>query len=568
MDPKIRNRKDCLQCKKSFIITDQDWGFYQKMAVLEPTLCPVCRARRRLAFRNERTFYKDACAQCKKTIVSQFSPLRGLIVYCESCYWKDSWEGQEYGRDFDFSKTFGEQFDALNRAVPHMAMIHTNSENCEYTHLAANNKNSYMLIESSDNESCIHSYWLQKCRDCIDTSYAHESEKMYNCDDCVNCYALQYCRNCSKCTDSYFLLNCRDCTNCYGCVNLSHKEYCVFNEQKTKEEYKQFIASKKLTIWNGVCAAHEEFEKFSIGYPRKYAYSQNAEGCAGNYLRNAKNCLRAFHAYDCENCTYAEHVWRNAKDCMDVSTVGIDAQLVYDSINTALGVYMMRCTNQCWNGSNNCDFCFFCGGLSYGFGCVAIKKGDHCILNKKYSQEEYDTLREKIITHMKETGEWGHFLDPKYSLFGYNETIAQEEYPLEKEAAVMAGFQWQDLISGSRGKETIMSASLPESIADIPDTITKEVLACVQCHKNYNIISQELKFYRANSIPLPQLCPDCRHSRRIAFRGPNELWSRQCMCDKNGHEHAGKCPAQFETTYSPDRPEIIYCGFCYQKEVE
>jgi len=27
------------------------------------------------------------------------------------------------------------------------------------------------------------------------------------------------------------------------------------------------------------------------------------------------------------------------------------------------------------------------------------------------------------------------------------------------------------------------------------------------------------------------------------------------------------CDVEFETTYAPDRPEIVYCEKCYQKEV-
>ncbi len=34
------------------------------------------------------------------------------------------------------------------------------------------------------------------------------------------------------------------------------------------------------------------------------------------------------------------------------------------------------------------------------------------------------------------------------------------------------------------------------------------------------------------------------------------------------HLHGEKhCPNEFETSYAPDRPEIIYCEKCYQQEV-
>ena len=46
-----------------------------------------------------------------------------------------------------------------------------------------------------------------------------------------------------------------------------------------------------------------------------------------------------------------------------------------------------------------------------------------------------------------------------------------------------------------------------------------------------------------------------------------KLWRRSCMCIMKSHEHQEKCNNEFETSYSPDRPEIIYCEGCYQKEV-
>ena len=44
-----------------------------------------------------------------------------------------------------------------------------------------------------------------------------------------------------------------------------------------------------------------------------------------------------------------------------------------------------------------------------------------------------------------------------------------------------------------------------------------------------------------------------------------------CLSDyQNTVEHShhkGKCPNEFETSYAPDRPEIVYCEQCYQAEV-
>jgi len=69
----------------------------------------------------------------------------------------------------------------------------------------------------------------------------------------------------------------------------------------------------------------------------------------------------------------------------------------------------------------------------------------------------------------------------------------------------------------------------------------------------------ELRFYQLMHIPLPRYCPNCRYYERKKWKNPWQLWHRTCM--KEG------CTNEFETSYSPERPEIVYCEKCYQQEV-
>ena len=121
------------------------------------------------------------------------------------------------------------------------------------------------------------------------------------------------------------------------------------------------------------------------------------------------------------------------------------------------------------------------------------------------------------------------------------------------------GWQWEDNVPGTLGKETISLASIPDKIQDVSDSYLKEIFACVVCSKNYNITQNELLFYRKENIPLPRKCPNCRYKRRFDLRPPRKLWHRKCM--KEG------CLNEFETTYAPGRPEKVYCESCYNKEV-
>ena len=65
-----------------------------------------------------------------------------------------------------------------------------------------------------------------------------------------------------------------------------------------------------------------------------------------------------------------------------------------------------------------------------------LKGKEYCILNKQYTREEYEYLVPKLIEKMKADGEWGEFLPPYLSPFGYNETLAAELLPLSQQEAL------------------------------------------------------------------------------------------------------------------------------------
>jgi len=553
MESETRN---CQNCKNQFTIEPDDFEFCKKVNVPTPTFCPDCRLQRRLSFRNERILYKRACDLCKKEVISVYHPGGENTVYCQQCWYSDGWDPLEHGKEYDFSKPFFEQFQELSKAVARPSLINSNSVNSEYTHLAADSKDCYLLFESSNNERCNHSYWMQQSKDCLDCAFVNNSELCYETFVAWNCYKVFFSKECRDCTDGYFLQDCVGLTNCYGCVGLRQKQYHIFNKPYSKEEYFKVLEEKKQQIKDGkVAELVQEFKDFVAGQINKYASIQKSVNSTGNYLLNTKNCISCFHGYEAENCKYGYHVWRNSKDNMDVCTVGRDAEMVYEATNCGVGAYNIKFSNQSWGGNSDLTYCDACQGSSNLFGCVSLRSKNYCILNKQYTKEEYEALVPKIIEHMKSTGEYGEFFPTKLSLFSYNETSAQDHFPLSKEQALAQGFLWKD-----QEEKNV--------------TIGGDILACAHegkctdhCTIGFKVIKAELDFYEKMQLPIPKLCPNCRHYARLAQRNPLKLWHRQCMCDKSHPQHAGKCPNEFETSYAPDRKEIIYCEQCYQAEV-
>jgi hypothetical protein len=160
---------------------------------------------------------------------------------------------------------------------------------------------------------------------------------------------------------------------------------------------------------------------------------------------------------------------------------------------------------------------------------------------------------------------YGEFFPTELSPIAYNQSFAYDFFPLTKGEVESQGFVWQE----ARNKEYNVSKlahEIPDNIEDVDDNILKEVIKCAhageckhECAGVFKITNQELQFYKKLNIPLPQICQNCRHYARFEFRNPIKLWHRHCM--KEG------CTNEFETSYAPNRPEIVYCESCYNNEV-
>jgi hypothetical protein len=159
---------------------------------------------------------------------------------------------------------------------------------------------------------------------------------------------------------------------------------------------------------------------------------------------------------------------------------------------------------------------------------------------------------------MRKTGEWGEFFPIEDSPFAYNETIAADEFPLSREEIKKNGWKWEEIHDETpKVSRVIPAMKLPDAISAIPDDITNWVIQCETTGRPFRIIRQELEFYRRMGLPVPRLHPEERYRQRVAKRNPHQLWKRNCA----------KCRKPTETTYAPERPEIVECEECYLKEV-
>ena len=551
-------KRICQNCKQTFVIEPEDFKFYEKIKVPPPTWCSECRQQRRYAWRNERTLYRRNCDLCGKSTVTIYSPNKNLKVYCLKCWWGDNWDPNIFGRDFDFSRTFFEQYHELQKNVPRMALLSKNAINSDYTNHSGDNKNTYLSFCCFETEDVLYSTWVMKSRNSLDCSYIYDSgEKIY---ECINSRKIYHCQNSfllESCIDCFYCYDCHGCNNCFLSSNLRNKNYVFKNQQYSRDGYFSKIKKYNLSSYMVRKALEKEFlsliENNSI---HRYIISERNINCTGNLLfnsKNSKNCFDSEFLEDTKNI-YAS---LKLKSSMDLYHVGWGAELSYEN-HGCRSPYNSSFCHLCYDNRDitYCDSCQNCQDL---FGCISIKKGEYMILNKKYNKEEYFQLKEKIIEHMKHTGEYGEFFPPSIAPVCYNETQGAYYMPMTREEVLVRGWLWEDKVPGIFGKETIQPERLPDIIEEVKDNIFSEILKCLDCGKNYNIVPNELVFYRTEKIPLPHLCPSCRYKKRFNLQLPRKLWHRKCM--KEG------CENEFETSYAPNRPEIVYCEKCYQQEV-
>ncbi|MEK7583221.1 MAG: zinc-ribbon domain containing protein [Patescibacteria group bacterium] len=529
--------KTCKSCKQNFIVTPDDVSFYEKMAVPAPEYCPECRQERRILFRNFKTLYKVDSAKSGKGVISMYPPDSPYQIYDHEEWWADDWDAKDYGRDFDFSRPFFEQLFDLWKAVPHYGLMNGYSENCVYSNMVWKSKNCYYVFGCIENEECDYGHLVWNSRDCVDNLYLNKCELCYECVDCIGCNRLLYSQESENCSDSIALFDCRGCTNCIGCVGLQQKSYHIYNKPVTKEEYEKFL--KEHTIEEILA----EREKLRLTLPHRSFYGYRNNGVSGNHLYNCKNVQQSFDI---------KMGGENSKFSYTVGTLFNSYDICFTPPNIEESYQAMAC-----GYSKNLLVCHLCNTCSYAsysehcynshniFGCEGLKGSEYCILNKQYSKEEYEALKEKIITHMKSTGEWGKWFPINMSPFAYNESIVNEYSPLTKEQALAKGYRWKDDMPATHGQEH-----------DDPDPM-KRILKCDQCSRNYRFIERELVFYQKLNLPLPSKCFNCRHQRRMNLRLPRKLYDRHCA----------KCEKDIQTSYSPDHKEIIYCEQCYQQNV-
>ncbi len=572
--------RNCQNCKQNFVIEADDFSFYEKLGVPAPTFCPKCRLVRRMTWRNERSLYSRPCDLCKKNTIGAYSPESPFAVYCRDCWWGDNWDATSFGLDYDFSRPFFDQFKDLLKNIPRISMTGSQNIDSDYANYSLSNKNAYLCFASHYNEDGAYLQYSNKTKNAYDCLQVNNSEFVVDCNYCTHLYRCAHLTYAESCSDTILGYDLRGCNYCFGCVGLRQKSYCIFNEQYSKDEYhnivQEFTESKEKFD-----RALQSFETLLENFPHPFAYQRKCVDCTGNDIEEGKSSRECFSVRNVENSSYLFVNCVNIKDSMDANNIASDpVELCYESQGVT-NSNNIKFVDASW-GNSYVEYVNLCFSSENLFGCVGLRSKKYFILNKEYSKQDYFEIIKKIKSQMSEikytdsrglSYGYGEFFPAELSPFSYNETIAMTYYPLTEEESNIKGYKWHT-DKAREYKVTLDNKNLPINPEQYHLNLSQEIISCNhvsvcsdRCTNAFKLLSGEIEVYKSLRIQLPALCPNCRNMGRIKKRGNFVLSHRSCMCELSSHDHDGKCDVEFETSYAPDRKELVYCEKCYQQEV-
>ena len=516
--------KNCSQCETEFYITDKDLEFYEKISPIFwwkkyliplPEICPDCSIQNKFTWRNDKKFYRIKIQG--KELISMYRPDTTWNIIESKTWWEQWYTAVE--KEYDPDTSFFEQFWEVAKATAHPHIITMDSENCDYTNFNGFCKDCYLCAAWNYSENLSYCYNAEKSKDCIDCLFVFQSEHCYELIHSSKCYNVSFSLHSENCSNSSYLDDCIGCSDCYMCVWLENKKYHILNKEYSKEEYSRKLEEMKKDHHS----YHKQFVELSKSTQTRDNYNFNSEECNWEYIIDSNNCNDCYIMSESQDCKNVLNGFPHLSDSQRCCFSGENAELFYETMwsgawgyKNAFGLLILN------NPERNyyCDYCINCKDC---FGCSWLHNAQYCILNKQYTKEQYEALVPKIIERMKQDWEWWAFFSASLSPFGYNETVANEYFPLSKKEAWKKWFNWSDYQAPFPKVEKIIPAEkLPDNISDIPDDILAWAIECEITKKPFRIIKPELEFYRKHNLPIPKRHPDQRYLDRMSLRHPRK----------------------------------------------
>ncbi|MEX2052502.1 MAG: hypothetical protein WD991_02300 [Candidatus Paceibacterota bacterium] len=552
MNTKTEN-KICVNCEKQFEINSGDLDLYQKVGLEIPEQCFFCRMKQYLAFSIFGKFRKGASSLSGESLITVLPERKTYPIYTSHEWWSDAWDPMAFGQEYDSERPFFDQLKELQGKIPRPHQAGKNNVNCDWCEDVWDSKNCYLSRALAKCDNLNYGYRVLDAKDSFDVAISFHIQNCYDCLTCHSSFNLNFSENSRDCIDSFFLFDCRNCQNCFMSWNLRNKQYCIKNKQYTKEEYEVEIKKLKLDSYKSLENLRAEFANILRNeVVHRENFNLKSAGSTGNYLNNCDKCSNCFTWDDSQNC---RNCLRGlfSKDSID-QAVSWHTEL--SGSNSAVnGGYQIK--NSIYSVGRYSEYIDLCEEVEYCFGCVGLKKKKYCILNKQYSKEDYESLKDKIISDMKSRGEYGLFMPYFMSVCDYNFSNGIIYFPdTTKNEVVKKGGYWSEEDLSSH--DGISSLDLPDSIQDTDSSVSNQALICPESNFRFNISPAEYEFHKRKGFALPREHFDLRIIKKARKTAVVKSYPYKCFY----------CKKEISAYYPPEWGyQKIACEDCYKQNI-
>ncbi len=527
-----------------------------------PVYAPLTRHRLHLMYKNERHLYHDVCWLTWQKTITRIHPEVSPPTFTTKAWASDDRDYTDYGLSYDGQNPL-DLINNLAWKTPYQDLIWSLSNlsnNSTYTNYTADVVNCYLLFDSNTTQDSAYCTKSRKCQSVFDCTNIINCEKCYGCVDCWGLFECTYSYDSSDCSHSHYLIDCHGCNYCIWCVNLVNKEYHIFNQPVSKETFASF---KQKLIANRRLLSHPHWTKLQQAMIKKATHGNQTEKSIGENIRGSSDCILSYNIVNAQSLRYCDDM-SDAQDCRWVTSYGHASSRMYNSSQVGRYTSQVRCSSTIGRGENLL-YCIDTKKSKNCFGCVNMKQKEYCIFNKQYTREEYEDIVPHIIESMKKSWTWWHFLPSSCTVFPYNDSVANDQYPIH----TLCDSKGNETILSERGSwkvtlleewvvvdalldlgweekrpikrrtqeveinmppdlQTLAASALPNTISAVTNDILTQAIVCSKTQRPFRVVPMELEFYREMWLPLPQKHPDIRHQERISIRAWREFHLRKC----------------------------------------
>ncbi len=546
-------------CEGEFVITSEDIEFLKMFRVPAPKFCPTCRRIRRFGHMNMTRLFKRPCEAPEHTemIISTFPEQCPFPVYDHAYMASHAFDPFSFGLTYQENTSPLEQLFTLRQRFPMPSFLNRDPSNVnsEYSSGGRDNKNCYYTSGCFSVEDVWYSGLALLSREVMDSREVKRCDTIYEVLGSDAIYKSAYIYFSKDCSDSMFLFDCRNCTDCFGCVNLRNKRYCIWNEQKTKEEYLAFMEERKPFAYSYLEECKKLFWELVFSLPINASRNVAVENVFGTLNKNSRNLYNVTSSSKAEHIRHADGCLTH-RDSMDVLFSG-GSERLYQITNVGSQSSNVKFSVSC-KFTTESEFVFNSKNLLNCFMCFGLENKSYCIFNKQYPPEEYWPLVDTIKTEMLKRGEYGEAPELSFSAQAYNFSMGQFHFPLTRdEIERLGGYVALEPESTVGDMNILEGDAIPQKITEVDDSILDRAILCKETRRPFRIIASELAFYRKMGLPLPRVHPTTRMQEKFHMAPVGRMYPALC-------EHCGR---SVQSMYPAEKKYHLYCEVCFQQKV-